>query len=166
MTKSLAIVLLVLTMGWVTTCMAEAISKDKLAAIKELIKVTGARVDQDQFAQSFTQQMLSVLRARYPKLPATAASLVEEEVRAVLQEQVDQESLQREIYPIYAKYFSDEEIQALIRFNQSPVGRKANKVMPALLQESMSAAQVWSQTIGPIISTRVMTRLRKEGLDE
>ena len=81
-----------------------------------------------------------------------------------VQEAFSEESLQREIYPIYAKYFTLEELMGLIAFNKSPAGVKANRVMPQLMAESMQAAQIWSRTITPQISTRVLERFQKEGI--
>jgi len=68
------------------------------------------------------------------------------------------------MYRIYARHFTLEEIEGLIEFNQSPVGIKANRVMPILMRESMNAAQQWSEEIGPIMSNCVMERLKAEGV--
>jgi len=68
------------------------------------------------------------------------------------------------MYRIYARHFTLEEIEGLIEFNQSPVGIKANRVMPILMRESMNAAQQWSEEIGPIMSDCVMERLKAEGV--
>jgi uncharacterized protein len=43
------------------------------------------------------------------------------------------------IVPIYAKHFTLEEIQGLIKFYESPLGQKLVKEMPEVVQESQSA---------------------------
>ena len=68
------------------------------------------------------------------------------------------------MHRIYARYFTLEELNGLIAFNRSDIGRKANRVMPVLMRESMSAAQEWSEEIGPVISSRVQKRLAQEGI--
>ena len=68
------------------------------------------------------------------------------------------------MYRIYDRYFTKQEIQGLIAFNRSTIGIKANRVMPVLMRESMSAAQEWSEEIGPLLSKKVTKRLKKEGI--
>lgn len=144
---------------------AEAVDPKKLAAIKELIAVTGAATNSDQYARAFSQQLVSVLRMSNPQLSAAAIEIVNEEVRLSVREAFNEESLQQEIYPIYANYFTLEELHGLLAFNKSPAGIKANQVMPQLMAESMQAAQLWSRAITPKISSRVLERFQKEGIE-
>ena len=51
------------------------------------------------------------------------------------------EALMDEILPIYEKYFSDEEVKALIAFQESPVGSKFRSLQPQMLSEIVAAAQ-------------------------
>ena len=143
---------------------AEEIAQKKLAAIKELMQITGAEANSAQFSKLFTQQMLTILRANNPDISAKAVQIVTEEVAKLVKEELENGSLQSQIYPIYARYFSVEDLQGLIEFNKSAVGQKANKVMPYLMEESLSAAQSWSDKVGPKMSERVLDRFRHEGI--
>ena len=49
--------------------------------------------------------------------------------------------------PAYDKYFSDEEIQQLTAFYQTPIGAKAIKVLPQLMNEVMTSSQAWGQQL-------------------
>ncbi|MFT7306794.1 MAG: hypothetical protein ACI9P7_002062, partial [Candidatus Azotimanducaceae bacterium] len=100
----------------------ESVERAKLAAIKELITVTGAATNSEQYARAFSQQLVSVLRISNPQLSNTAIQIVNDEVGFSVREAFSEESLQREIYPIYARYFTLEELQGLIAFNKSPAG--------------------------------------------
>lgn len=144
---------------------AESVDPKKLAAIKELITVTGAATNSEQYARAFSQQLVSVLRMSNPQLSAAAIEIVNEEVGRSVREAFSEESLQQEIYPIYAHYFTLEELHGLLAFNQSPAGIKANQVMPQLMAESMQAAQLWSRAITPKISSRVLERFQEEGIE-
>jgi hypothetical protein len=136
----------------------------KKAAIKELLLITGAQANRDELSRSFTQQMVSVLRAN--KIPLTPASIeiITKEVQLVVDEQLRDEKLQIKMYRLYARYFTVAEIEGLIAFNRSEVGVKANRVMPVLMRESMNAAQEWSEEIGPVLSDRVRVRLEAHGV--
>ena len=142
----------------------EEIEPEKLEAIRELMRVTNAQANRAEFSAAFTRQMLTILRAKNPDLSEKAIQIVTDEVTVTINEELDDESLQLLIYPIYAKYLTLEELQGLIVFNNSSVGRKANQVMPQLMQESLEAAQQWSQMVGPKISKRVAVRFREEGI--
>lgn len=143
----------------------EPIDPKKLAAIKELIRVTGAATNGEQYARAFSQQLVSVLRMSNPELSAKAVEIINDEVGKQVRAAFSSESLQQEIYPIYARYFTLEELNGLLAFNKSPAGIKANQVMPQLMAESMQAAQVWSRTITPQISTKVLERFQAEGIE-
>ncbi|MFN3235922.1 MAG: DUF2059 domain-containing protein [Pseudomonadales bacterium] len=138
---------------------------EKLALIKELVQVTGAASNSEQYSRAFSQQLVSVLRISNPDLSDKAVRIVEEEVNKTINEAFSSESLQKQIYPIYAKYFTVEELKGLIAFNQSPAGQKANRVMPQLIAESNAAAQIWARTLSPQISGQVLRRLKDEGID-
>jgi len=142
----------------------EQISAEKLATIKQLMQITGASTNSEQFSKAFSQQLISVLRLGNPDISQRAVDIVQEEVHKMVAEEFAGESLQREIYLIYARYFSLEELKGLVSFNQSAIGTKANKVMPLLMQDSVTAAQIWSEDISPKISARVLNRLREEGI--
>jgi hypothetical protein len=143
---------------------ADEIDPAKAQAIRELLQVTGAQADQEQLTRTFTQQLISVLQASNTTLPPGSAQIITKEVDLVVAEQLRSEVLQQKMYRIYARYFTLEEIQGLTEFNRSEIGRKANRVMPVLMRESMSAAQEWSEEIGPILSTRVRKKLEEQGV--
>ena len=63
-----------------------------------------------------------------PQLPDRAVQIVNDEVGRIVENAFNTESLQQEIYPIYARYFTLEELEGLIEFNKSPAGIKANQV--------------------------------------
>jgi len=142
----------------------DEIDPAKSAAIRELLEITGAQANRAELTRTFTQQLVSVLQANKTQLSNDAIAIIQEEVDQVVGEQLRTGELQRKMYRIYARYFSLEEIEGLIEFNRSDIGRKANRVMPILMRESMAAAQEWSKEIGPDLSRRVSRRLNEEGI--
>jgi hypothetical protein len=69
------------------------------------------------------------------------------------------------VIPIYAKHFNHTDIKGLLRFYQTDLGKKTIKIWPLILQESMTLAQDWSKSLGPIIQKNVNSRFEKEGID-
>jgi hypothetical protein len=149
------------------TCSAadERISTEKLKTIKELMLVTGAGSNSKQFSDAFTQQLVSVLKLGNPHISPKAIEIVNDEVTRMVEQEFSEEKLQMMIYPIYDKYFTLEELQGLVTFNRSAVGAKANRVMPQLMQDSMTAVQGWSQDLGARISASVVERFKEEGIE-
>ena len=50
--------------------------------------------------------------------------------------------------PVYDKYYTAEEVKALIRFYQTPLGQKVVTVLPKLTNELQSAGRSWGETLG------------------
>ena len=61
--------------------------------------------------------------------------------------------------PIYAKYYTHDEIRQLIAFYESPLGRLLVEVTPQLTQETMVIGQRWGEQLGQDI----VNELLKEG---
>ena len=143
---------------------AENIDPAKIAAIKELMEMTGAQANRVELTRNFSQQLISVLEANHLSMTPELREMIRIEVDEFIQAQLDDEILQAKMYRVYARYFTLEELQGLIAFNRTPIGQKANRVMPVLMRETMSAAQEWSVEIGPELSARVKQRLEREGI--
>ena len=108
---------------------AEELAPAKIAAIKELMEVTGAVHFGSTISESFANQMISSLKNRYPDATEETFEIIRKEVDLVVTDELSRGKLEKLIYPIYDKYFTEEEIKGLITFNKSDLGRKANKVM-------------------------------------
>jgi TonB family protein len=59
---------------------------------------------------------------------------------------------------LYVKHFTADELDAILTFFQSPVGRKMRGSQAALVQEAMVAGRVLSQKHAPEIQRRVVER--------
>jgi hypothetical protein len=63
------------------------------------------------------------------------------------------------VIPIYDKYFTDEDIQQLTAFYETPVGRKMVEKLPLITQESMTVGSQWGQEL----AQKIMERLKAKG---
>jgi hypothetical protein len=50
--------------------------------------------------------------------------------------------------PVYDKYFTADEIKALIAFYRTPIGKKSISVLPTLTEELRQKGEKWGQEIG------------------
>ena len=58
------------------------------------------------------------------------------------------EELAKQIYPIYDKYFTAEDLKAFIAFYETPAGQKMAKTLPQMMQEMTTTRSQWGATVG------------------
>lgn len=140
-----------LSLGSVTTVHAQAAQtaadKAKAADIKKLMTLTGA----GNLGIQAMGQMLQVLKQATPKVP--------EAFWAEFQKEVNPDELVDRVVPIYAKHLSHGEIKELIKFYETPLGKKLIATLPAITQESMVVGQQW----GMDLANRARKKLDAQG---
>ena len=109
------------------------VSPEKEAAIREVVRVTGGASLGAQVSASLLQQ----LKPAFPQVPA--------EVWSELEKGLDPAEMVDLVVPIYARHFSLEELNALLEFYGSPMGKKLIQEMPAITQESMAMGGEWGR---------------------
>ncbi len=62
------------------------------------------------------------------------------------------EDLIDRLLPVYYKYYSVEDLEALIRFYESPAGKKMLINLPSIMKESMEIGKDWGEKIGEKIA--------------
>lgn len=115
--------------------------------IRELLRVTGS----SKIAVQVMDQILDSFRKTMPDVPAAFWDELRSQVRP--------EDLEAMIVPIYAKHYDDGDIQAMLDFYDSPVGRKMLSETPGVVSESMEAGKKW----GADLARRVLEKLRQSG---
>ncbi len=67
--------------------------------------------------------------------------------------------LEELIVPVYAKYYTDEEVTELLKFYKSPIGQKVIQKLPLITQDSYQAGAQWGKALGE----KVISRLKEKG---
>ena len=130
-----------------TTAVLQAQSKsDK---IKTLLKLTGSADIRTQVSK----QMIAALKTNMKSVPEGFWDAFEQEINA--------ENLIERIIPIYEKHYSEKDIDGLITFYQSDLGKKVTATLPAIMQESMKIGQTW----GKEIAERSIKKLKEQNPD-
>ena len=141
----------------------DQLSAEKRADIEKLLKVTGALTVGKQMSEAFIGQFTGALQVSRPDLPPELYDAIREEVNSVLQDSLPE--FTELLVPVYHRHFSGDEIKQMIRFYQTDLGQKTIRVMPSLVQESMSIGQQWGQALVPKVERRVLQRFKAEGVD-
>jgi len=144
---------------------AQTIDPALEADITRLMDLLNATQNAEQLSAVVAEGMVASIRSAHPDAPPRVLTIVSEIVKKKFSEALGgREGLLSRVVPIYAKYYTREDIQALIAFYQSDVGRKAIKTMPAVFQESMTIGQQWATEVMPQIQRELEQRLRAEGI--
>ncbi len=157
---------------------AQEISPEKRELIDELIEITEAK----EQAEKITDIILLQLEKDYPETirqimpPDKLCNKEEQEkctekivesyrriskkFRELYPKRVNLGEVIEEIYyPLYDKYFTENDLRDLIEFYKSPIGRKFIRIMPDLLQESMQRS---GEILNPMIIELINEILQEE----
>ena len=145
--------------------LADELTPSKRADIERLLELTNSTGIAKQFASAISQQMFQALKAAKPEIPDRALAIMDEELMALLSEQMSAPGgLTDQVVPIYDRYFTHQEIQELLAFYRTPLGQKTIAVLPQVVNDSILAGQRWAQSLAPEMQKRVTEALQREGL--
>lgn len=119
----------------------------KTAKIRQLLDMTGSGKLGVQVANS----MIASFKKSYSQVDEAFWDQFAKEIKA--------EDLINLVIPIYDKYFTEADIDQLIGFYNSPIGKKSVETLPMITQESMSAGQAW----GREIAEKAQKQLKEKG---
>jgi uncharacterized protein len=114
--------------------------------IRHLLDLTGTA----QLAVRGMEAMLPAQRAANPQIPAAFWDAFLSRARRDIGQLVDS------MIPVYASHFTPAQLDQLVRFYESPLGRHVSEVQPLITQECMQVGQRWGAVIGREISDSVM----------
>ncbi len=117
----------------------------KEADIRRLMELTGAA----KLGQTVGDRMLEQLRPAilHSLPPGERSEQIADAFATKFKARVNSESLGKLIIPIYDKYLTREDLEGLIQFYQTPLGRKMIRVLPQISQESYQAGAQWGEQI-------------------
>ncbi|HET6251639.1 MAG TPA: DUF2059 domain-containing protein [Tepidisphaeraceae bacterium] len=124
----------------------EPVDAQKEKDIRKLLDLSGAAQMGPQMMDAVVGQMKKI----YPQVPL--------EFWNEFAKEADYEGLLKLIVPVYEKHFTDEEILELIKFYESPIGKKLAHEQPLMMQESMQAGQKWGQELGMKIARKMQEK--------
>lgn len=125
-------------------CMGTIVFSQSLETkARELIKVTGA----DKLALAGMQQFIEQSKQSNPNI---SHEFWDEFAKEVTSDRII------EMYvPLYTKYYTESDLDELIKFYKTPIGQKVLKVTPAIAKESMEAGGKMGGEIGQQVQERL-----------
>lgn len=115
------------------------VDKDYAKSLRKMFKVSGT----EETYQTIIQQMFGMFKQQYPQ--------VEEEIWDEFEKEFSKTSLDdltEMLVPVYSKYLTIEDLEAMIEFYSTPTGKKFARNTPMITQESMQIGQEWGLKMG------------------
>lgn len=108
------------------------------ATIRHLLDLTGA----SKVALRGMDATVPAQRAANPQIPAVFWDAFLARAHRDISQLVDS------LVPIYASHFTRPQLDQLVQFYESPIGRHLAEVQPLITEESIQAGQRWGGAIG------------------
>lgn len=123
---------------------AQDVSERHLEAAKKAINAIRATDQFDNFLPMVARDLKNELMGSDPNLAANISGIVDRQVLALTKRRAD---LEKEVASVYAKYFTQTELETIIVFYSSDVGKKFLKEVPVVARDVYSAFDVWRSTV-------------------
>ncbi len=143
--KKLALLCLVCCLS--TVLYSQTSKKEK---IRNLMDVTGS----GKMGAQVVQALIPSFQQAHPDVPQQFWDNFAKGLKV--------EDLIEQIVPIYDKYYTEEDIDQIIAFYNSPVGKRMISTLPMVMQESMAAGQAW----GKQLAEKVAQELKENGYEK
>ena len=104
--------------------------------IVKLLKVSGA--------DKMSSQIFDAMIAQFKPLAPNANW-------AEIKRKANLDGLLYECVPVYDKYYTHDDIKQLIKFYESPLGKKLVDTSPLVMNESMAIGQRWGEKLAQVI---------------
>ncbi|WP_375578870.1 DUF2059 domain-containing protein [Marivirga tractuosa] len=106
--------------------------------LQKMFEVSGT----EQTYQTVIKQIITMYKQQYPLIELEIwDDLAKEFTKTSLNELTDM------LVPVYSKYMTIADLEELIKFYETPVGKKFAKNTPLIMQESMQVGQQWGMEI-------------------
>ncbi len=67
------------------------------------------------------------------------------------------------VVPLYDQHYTQDEIQKLIQFYETPLGKKVSALRPQIAKEAMAVAEEWINFLEPLLVNALAKKLKEEG---
>lgn len=129
---------------------------------REIIGLTQAGNSLERMAGRLVAEMSPAFERANPERGELVREILETEFLAVFARH--EEQFIDSLIPVYTTNFTVEDLEALVEFYTSPVGRKLIAAQPAVAEQAMRMGGMWGQKLGELATIRAIQKMQAEGL--
>lgn len=141
---------------------AQQPSAGAIAAAKELLELKGS-------TRMFDPLVPGIIETVKNNYLQTNTSLVKDlnEVAALLRTELAPKRVEilNQVAVLYAQRFTEQELKDVVAFYKTPTGKKFVSEEPVVIEQSLGAAQAWSQKLSEEVLSRFRAEMKKRGHD-
>jgi hypothetical protein len=137
--------------------MSKEYSKESLDLAAQLVKLSGAGRAFDEVLPNLADQAKNEFIRANPQMQLGIIEVVD---RVALSLVNRRPQLDQMLARVWASGFTDEEMESLVEFYSSDVGKKFAGLQPQLLSVQVVTAQVWGRSVLAELTQKVQAELR------
>jgi hypothetical protein len=141
---------------------AQELSTSHVAVAVQVIRAAGATRGFDNVLPGLANQVIDRLIRLRPDLHKQIIDTVQE---VALKLAVRRAELDNDIARIWAKRFSEPELEYLLGFYTSEAGKKFSEVGPLVVSESLQSVESWTGRVGEELYEKAREELRNQGIE-
>ena len=137
--------------------MEAEIAPERMALAMKLVEISGTTRIFDEVLPSIAEDSKNRFIRANPQMQLGIIAIVD---RIAVQMVSRRPELDQYLARVWASGFSDEEMQELVDFYSTDVGKKFSNALPQVLAVQTAAAQEWGKSVGEELNLRVQQELR------
>lgn len=159
--KAAATLLIGASIGLTAASAASAAETERMALATQVFETAGSGDQIDGMIDQLAQQMADVLKQQNPQVTAEAQE--EFRMRSMEQMKARKEQMMSDIAALYAAKFTEEELQGVLDFYNSDLGKKMLRESPAIQAQARTIGQQWSQNTSTEVYQQLRDQMTSEG---
>jgi len=161
-------VLLLLLAAGPVKAEVKAINPSKIHDIKKLLELIRLEEVVMLTAETALERFFPILKEATAQnnqaVSETVFAIVKTSTLSLVKRQISAEGgLMDRVVPLYDKHYTQGEVQKLIEFYATPLGKKVSALRPQIAKESMVVAEEWINFLKPLLVQALARSLEKEG---
>ena len=146
----------------------KTINPEKGVDIRKLIKLTGLEEVVILSADSVVDKIFPILKKAIaknnPAVTDAVLAIMKTTTISLVKRQISSPGgLVDRVIPIYDRHYTHNEIRALIKFYESPLGKKMASIRPEITREGIVVAEQWVRYLEPLLIQAIEKSLEKKG---
>jgi uncharacterized protein len=140
-------------------------SVGKTAKIEQLLEETGSLKIGAMIGKALVSQLYQSFQSAGAPVNDSVLKIMESEVNLLMDQEMRLKSgLVDQMVALYDKYYTEKDIDEILKFYRSETGKKVISTLPQLTQESMTIGQQWGMQKGQEVGLKLIEGLKKKGI--
>lgn len=137
----------------------ESIPESKRKKIKHLSEISSAKSSVLAAVQQTIRMTMPKVKRKHPGIDNDVEGKIKNAIRKTYKDNID--VYLKAMVPVYDEHFTESEIEKMIAFYESPVGKKLSRLTPVITRKSTRIIRNWMRGLQPDIRKRVQEILKK-----